>query len=464
MKFQYKITLCVIMILAITFGIGGSILITSTFRAALQREEEVDIRTYEVVLGALDNVLGSKSNNQAADMHTVLYQLDHQNNTWYGIRLKTEDSIVYQNEKDVEFSDIVLPQSSRKCMLQIIEVSGNRYLQISSNFVADSETLRLDIMFDLKELYWSREVQLRNFKRIFCGIIFIGITISYIISGFLTKSLINVSKTLQKIIAGDLSCRVRVTTNDEVGSVAADINKMTERLEKNILDLQEEMNRKEEFLGCFAHEVKTPITTIIGYSELLRGHDLSDYERVMASNYILSEGKRLENLSKKILQLVVIDKDELELMPCNPMELIRDVIDGIALSMETDSIQIVTDLESGICLLESDLVRSLLINLIDNARKAIKENGIIMIRQKMLPNGCVISVEDNGQGIPECDLNRITQAFYRVDKSRSRTQGGAGLGLSLCSKIVELHNGTLCIRSKLSEGTVVEVVLKGGAV
>ena len=102
--------------------------------------------------------------------------------------------------------------------------------------------------------------------------------------------------------------------------------------------------------------------------------------------------------------------------------------------------------------------------LTEERRKAIKENGKIMIRQKMLPNGCVISVEDNGQGIPECDLNRITQAFYRVDKSRSRTQGGAGLGLSLCSKIVELHNGTLCIRSKLSEGTVVEVVLKGGAV
>ena len=128
---------------------------------------------------------------------------------------------------------------------------------------------------------------------------------------------------------------------------------------------------------------------------------------------------------------------------------------GIALQYRT---------EEGACFLEPDLFKPLLVNLMDNARKALDNGGNIYVWQEMLPDGCRVRVLDNGRGIPPEALAHLTEAFYRVDKSRSRAQGGAGLGLSLCNEIVQLHGGTMQFESRVGNGTVVTVELKGGRV
>ena len=114
-------------------------------------------------------------------------------------------------------------------------------------------------------------------------------------------------------------------------------------------------------------------------------------------------------------------------------------------------------------ILEPDLTKSLLYNLIDNASKAMDGDGIIALKATALPNGCEFLVVDNGRGMEESELTRITEAFYRVDKARSRSQGGAGLGLALCKQIVELHNGNISFRSAPGKGTQVTVNLYGKA-
>ena len=106
-------------------------------------------------------------------------------------------------------------------------------------------------------------------------------------------------------------------------------------------------------------------------------------------------------------------------------------------------------------------MKSLLYNLIDNASKAMEEDGIIAVKAAAIPGGCQFFVADNGRGMEESELTRITEAFYRVDKSRSRQQGGAGLGLALCKQIVELHHGTLRYDSKPGAGTQVTLTLYG---
>ena len=118
--------------------------------------------------------------------------------------------------------------------------------------------------------------------------------------------------------------------------------------------------------------------------------------------------------------------------------------------------------QNGRCLLDADLVRSLLVNLMDNARKAMENGGSIMLMVRMTDEGCELKVYDNGRGIPPQALEHLTEAFYRVDKSRSRAQGGVGLGLALCREIVTLHNGTMEFTSTLGKGTCVTVELKGG--
>lgn len=120
--------------------------------------------------------------------------------------------------------------------------------------------------------------------------------------------------------------------------------------------------------------------------------------------------------------------------------------------------------EEGECLMEPDLVKTLLVNILDNARKAMDGGGNIYIVSQMLPDGCLIRVLDTGRGIPETEITHITEAFYRVDKSRSRAQGGVGLGLALCSEIVRMHRGSMKFESRIGNGTCVSIELRGGAV
>lgn len=121
--------------------------------------------------------------------------------------------------------------------------------------------------------------------------------------------------------------------------------------------------------------------------------------------------------------------------------------------------------EEGACLLEPDLVKSLLVNLWDNARKAMEgQGGRIHTQAVMLPDGCLIVIRDSGRGIPPPALEHLTEAFYRVDKARGPGAGGRRLGLALCEEIAALHGGSLRFESVLGEGATVTVELRGGAV
>ena len=121
--------------------------------------------------------------------------------------------------------------------------------------------------------------------------------------------------------------------------------------------------------------------------------------------------------------------------------------------------------QEGECMLEPDLFKSLMMNLIDNAIKSMDERGgVVSVHIEMLGDGCKCIIRDTGRGIPQEEITRITEAFYRVDKSRSRRQGGVGLGLALCHEIVRLHKGTMEFASEPDKGTTVTIVLRGGAI
>ena len=214
-------------------------------------------------------------------------------------------------------------------------------------------------------------------------------------------------------------------------------------------------------MGAFAHELKTPMTSIIGFADLLRQGDLDEQTRMMAAEYIYSEGHRLEKLSFKLLDLILLKKDALVMRRVQLSGYLEEIEKAMAPNLKKKNIRLVCRAEQRKVVFEPDLVKSLLYNLIDNASKAMDDGGIIAVKAIAIPGGCQFHVADNGRGMEEKELNRITEAFYRVDKSRSRAQGGAGLGLSLCKQIVELHNGTMQYESRVGTGTQVTVTLYG---
>lgn len=204
------------------------------------------------------------------------------------------------------------------------------------------------------------------------------------------------------------------------------------------------------------------MTSVIGYADLLRSRELSDEERREAADYIFREGKRMERLSLKLLDIYAAEQTEVSLSPHSPGRIVEDIADHLSPGLKEREIELTARCEKGTCMLDPDLFRSLVLNLVDNAGKAIGSRGHIRVTVRMTDEGCRLCVEDDGPGIPGEAREHLTEAFYRVDKSRSRKQGGAGLGLTLCEKIVKLHNGELFFESGEGNGTKVTAELKGG--
>jgi signal transduction histidine kinase len=322
--------------------------------------------------------------------------------------------------------------------------------------------LYLESIYDLSPVFEGRQNQQVIYRQLFVVLIFLGGALSWLLSFWMTSPLRRLSRVTRTIASGDLSCRATSIGSDEIGILAADFNNMTDKLENNINAMKDTMKRQEEFMGGFAHELKTPLTSIIGYADLLRGHSLSDSDKQDAANYIFMEGRRLEVLSLKLLDLIVLKKRDFTFLPISIANIVEDAAKLVSPVLEKQKIELTHKYDDSVCKLEPDLFMSLLLNIIDNARKAIDGGGTISINSQTVGENCEIKISDNGRGMPEAELHKIKDAFYRVDKSRSRSYGGVGLGLRLCDEIAALHGGEITFESEVDVGTTVTIKLKEG--
>ena len=231
----------------------------------------------------------------------------------------------------------------------------------------------------------------------------------------------------------------------------------------NLLWIEADKNKK--FMENFTHELKTPMTTILGYSQMMQNDSLTPEEKQGALKAISFEANRLNNLSQQMLNIFLAQNEKPELSPVD-MGLIEEEIE-IPLSGLSEKHQIPYSLQidSAAVTCNKDLLYLLISNLVDNAMKATvnaKRTTPVLIRGEATGNGYRISVTDHGTGISKKNISRITEPFFREDKARSRAQGGAGLGLTLCQEIAKLHGSTLTISSRKGIGTKVSFDLAGG--
>ena len=467
MKFRLKITLCMLCLLSLLFGIGGSVLISISFHTSLEREKEAAHENYQMLLNTLQvvNTLDKWSN--VDDISNALSQLLSQNtSSWSALRLSTKTEMIFNNGfsnklKNINQQDI----TTKYCQISAISgEDGEQYLQLSGAFVMGDEMLYLEALRNVTSVYDMRIEQQKAYRMVYVFMVIICTLLTYSISWLLTRPLVRLSRASKEIARGNLSCRSNIKTSDEVGALSIEFDNMASQMEKSVKDLQNAMERQERFTRSFTHELKTPMASIIGYADLIRCQTLTIDEQAEAANYIFGAGKRLEKLSVHLLDIFVAEKQEIVFRKTTLSTLIEKVVDSQQKINSDKKIKISTDCQSGSCCLEPDLVWSLLTNLIDNAQKALDEGGKIEIFSEIINGGCQIRIVDNGRGIASESLEHITEAFYRADITRSRKEGGAGLGLTLCAKIVELHNGTMTFDSEPGKGTCVMIKLKGGSV
>lgn len=238
------------------------------------------------------------------------------------------------------------------------------------------------------------------------------------------------------------------------------IYKMMRKSMKAMEELQEVAGKQELLLGALSHEMKTPLTSIIGYSDSLLHVKLDREQQVRALEHINGEGRRMEALTGKMLQMMGLYQNDAILMKSySSGELIQRVEELETGKCRERGVTLRTQWEDFPMEMDVELMESVLVNLIDNALHASKEGHTIILRAALRDGVKTLEVEDSGRGIPTEELGKVTEAFYMVDKSRSRREGGAGLGLALCRRIVQLHGGRLSIKSREGEGTTVTVRL-----
>lgn len=469
MRFRYKITLCISCLLAVFYGIGGTMLISGSFRSALEQEKTNAKQSYQTILNTLQLVNGIDSWNDEKVISDILERLSLQGSaSWAALCLKDGTEILYKEGNVLQYLNGDQPevsadmQSGTAVLSGFQDPSGRHYLRINGVLIVGEQHMTLAAAYDITPIYAGRETQEKVYKRVYLVMQIACLILVWLIAYILTRPLSKLSNATKRLAAGDLSYRANVHTRDEFGILAKNFNHMAEQIETGMKQMQDTMEAKEQFMGGFAHELKTPMTSIIGYADLIRRQTLSPVEEAEAANYIYTEGKRLERLSFKMLDIFSMEKTGIQLVEGNPGQIVEDMVRHIAPVYQKNQIEVSCECQQGSCLLEPDLFRSLLLNLMDNSRKAMPQGGRIQVFLTMLVDGCCLTVSDNGSGVSEEALRHLTEAFYREDKARSRKMGGAGLGLTLCDRIVELHQGELQFQRVEPHGFEVTAYMHGG--
>lgn len=258
---------------------------------------------------------------------------------------------------------------------------------------------------------------------------------------------------------GNYDIQVPAEGDTELAQVGKSFNQMSSKVKEQIECLSTVNHTQRQLMGSLAHELKTPMTSILGYADTLLTVRLQRQQQERALSYISSECRRLSRLSVKMLELTgLYETGEAEFVPVEVqmnqfLEAVKKLV-TYRLQEKKICLEIHCNPEELRKTFDPDLMMSAVTNFIDNAVKASDENSKIVLEATQNH----LSVQDYGKGIPEEDLKRVTEAFYMVDKSRSRVKGSVGLGLALCQKIADIHGFQLEITSHLGKGTIVSVL------
>ena len=462
MSYRLKLILTISVLIALTFSAGGTILISVSFQNSLETETQAALNDFQGIQNTLYLLNSMGAQTGFDNLREALDSMAEQKvGRWQALCLKTGDHTIYQSRGELLMGYALPALSTSQCSYIRLDDSYGQGLLAQSTIAAGSERLVLTARFDFSALYRTRESQNRIYLAAYAAVVTLGILAAVVLSFTMTRRLRRLTTAVRKIAGGDLTTRSRIASSDEFGQLSRDFDAMADKLQETLSRMESDMQQQESFMGAFAHELKTPMTAIIGFADLLRQGNLDESTRMTAANYIFTEGRRLEKLSFKLLELIVLRKDTIAMKRVWLNRYLEEIERALAPSLREKGIRLVCRAEQARAVLEPDLVKSLLYNLIDNASKAMDQGGIIGVKATAIPGGCQFYVADNGRGMEEKELARITEAFYRVDKSRSRAQGGAGLGLALCKQIVELHNGSIHFDSKPGAGTQVTVTLYG---
>lgn len=386
MRYFQKLLCLLILVLAASFGVGGCVLLYSDFSVQRSRMAAANAAAHAQACTLLQTEIldlqrRGISTGDAALTARVTAQ-DVPAALWRGDTLVCATLEGLQNFPLGDAATVTVRTENSIYAVYASDLQGG---------------LRLVTAYDLTGLYRDRNAALMRFLLLEAAVLAAASAVTALLARRLTRPLAVLTDAGAQIAAGDYARRTDLHTGDEIEALSRSFDKMADAVQEKIADLEADVQRREDFVGAFTHELKTPMTSIIGYADML--HTMQT------------------------------DPDE-------QREAAAPTVRG-----------------------DADLLLDLLCNLVQNAAKAGAPGTPVLVLCAQAGDTVTLTVADRGCGIPPELIPRVTEPFYMVDKSRARRQGGSGLGLALCQRIAAAHGSALRIESEPGRGTRVSVTL-----
>ncbi|WP_107937002.1 sensor histidine kinase [Ureibacillus chungkukjangi] len=276
-----------------------------------------------------------------------------------------------------------------------------------------------------------------------------------VLSKVLTRPLINMKEATEKLSKGDFEVTLSYASKDELGELSVAIQKLAKDLEL----LKKERN---EFLASISHELSTPLTYLIGYAKVAMRKELDEKKRDHYLSIIAEEADGMKDLVKDLLDLAKIDENSFTVNKENFLSqpFLDNIFKLVGPSFLNKGLKLDFESKENFQIFADPLrLQQIVLNLLDNALKYTNNGKKVRLEAYSLNGRAVISVSDEGIGIPSDEIEFIFDRLYRVEKSRSRIYGGSGIGLSVVKELVEAHGGTIEVASKLGEGSTFKLMI-----
>lgn len=425
-----RIALCMVALVLTLLGPGMALVVSRSFALTMERERARALGEEAAIARAL--TLETAEGNVGRSTASTL-QTRYGSNELTIYLLQNGETITGEALPTVQKLPELLNTETRATLLD----GGSERLLIAH--ALDGEITLLTAL-DVSPVYALRRELLRGAAAL--GLIGLDLAgaLAIWISGVLTRPLSQLADAAAKLADGDYAAPLPAAKNDEMNALIRAFSRMSAAIDERETALRTQAEERQALIDALAHEMRTPLTAILGGARLLQQSRLSGSQQSELLDTMAREASRLSTMDERLLLLTRLDHEAPAFAPFDSQAMAREalsVFDGVRL--EGDDAVFVGERELTILLLR---------NLVVNAQRAGGKEAVCVT---LHPDG--FDVTDYGCGMTKEQIARAFEPFYKADKARTRSAGGAGLGLPLCRKIARLHHGKLHMESEIGRGT-----------